>query len=357
MARRNFRQNISRLGKRVQKIAAPIFVLALVEFMVLVVPGAEQTLRHTANDLLQTWIRTPTPPVPLTVVTIDERAENREGFWPWPRDRIAELVDRIAERKPALLIVDLVFAEQGADPGDTTTTLAESLRRIPSVISVEVAGSRSGSTPRSAPGPTLAREDIGTSPVLWIGETARDTLPPWEGEVVAPPAQLGAAARGLGVSVGRLDDDGVMREIPMILRIQDTVRPSIEAEAMRVLNGGEVVAVTTSGSRDWAETTGLLLTDQVVPLTPKGTLRLNYGIGRPYQTVSAADILSADTLDSIEGRIVLLGVDIPLVGRQWIGADRQYHSSIWLHAQAVSTILSGRYLSRPNGWTGWSGSS
>ena len=49
-------------------------------------------------------------PGPL-LVDIDERSLARFGQWPWPRDRIARLLERIGRGDPQSVGVDIVFAE------------------------------------------------------------------------------------------------------------------------------------------------------------------------------------------------------------------------------------------------------
>src|SRR5690606_9464933 len=48
---------------------------------------------------------------PVVVVDIDEESLGRLGGWPWPRDRLAELIRRIDADAPAALALDLVFTE------------------------------------------------------------------------------------------------------------------------------------------------------------------------------------------------------------------------------------------------------
>ena len=47
----------------------------------------------------------------VTVVAIDEKALARHGQWPWPRDRVADLVSRIASGRPAVIGLDVFFPE------------------------------------------------------------------------------------------------------------------------------------------------------------------------------------------------------------------------------------------------------
>ena len=70
------------------------------------------------------------PPAGVAVVAIDEEALDVVGPWPWPRARLAELVDAVRLGGSRGLAVDLLLAEPAADD----EALAASLRRLPSVL-------------------------------------------------------------------------------------------------------------------------------------------------------------------------------------------------------------------------------
>ena len=45
----------------------------------------------------------------VVVVAIDERSLALHGHWPWPRDLVADLVERIASGKPHAIGMDIFF--------------------------------------------------------------------------------------------------------------------------------------------------------------------------------------------------------------------------------------------------------
>src|SRR5689334_20601005 len=50
---------------------------------------------------------------PVTIVDIDEKslADPRLGQWPWPRTRVADIVNTLTRMKAAVIGFDVVFAE------------------------------------------------------------------------------------------------------------------------------------------------------------------------------------------------------------------------------------------------------
>ena len=49
--------------------------------------------------------------LPVKVVDIDEASLREFGQWPWPRDRLATLVDRLTEMGASAIAFDVLFAE------------------------------------------------------------------------------------------------------------------------------------------------------------------------------------------------------------------------------------------------------
>ena len=52
------------------------------------------------------------PPSPAVVIAaIDERSLNAEGRWPWPRSKLAALVDILSQDSARVIGIDIVFSE------------------------------------------------------------------------------------------------------------------------------------------------------------------------------------------------------------------------------------------------------
>ncbi|MEK1891001.1 MAG: CHASE2 domain-containing protein, partial [Phyllobacterium sp.] len=49
--------------------------------------------------------------MPVRVIDIDEASLREYGQWPWPRDRIAKLVERLSDLGASAIAFDVLFAE------------------------------------------------------------------------------------------------------------------------------------------------------------------------------------------------------------------------------------------------------
>src|SRR5512139_2474416 len=81
-----------------------LFVLNLVK------PTLSDFLHYRFYDLLLSANRGESSSVPV-IVDIDERSLKQYGQWPWPRYRIATLLDRLRELGALSIGLDILFAE------------------------------------------------------------------------------------------------------------------------------------------------------------------------------------------------------------------------------------------------------
>jgi adenylate cyclase len=68
----------------------------------------------------------------VVIVSLDERSLARFGRWPWPRSRLAQLVEKIGALGAASVGIDMIFAEPDESPQSLaeqpSTTLAKEPR-------------------------------------------------------------------------------------------------------------------------------------------------------------------------------------------------------------------------------------
>jgi adenylate cyclase len=112
---------LSRHGARIAVTLIPL-LLAVLHAVGVLPMGVLQRLDHMIHDarLRATLPNTLEPRI--VIVDIDEPSLAEIGRWPWPRDRVAQLVDALFdEQQIALLGFDTVFAEP--DPSAALTQL------------------------------------------------------------------------------------------------------------------------------------------------------------------------------------------------------------------------------------------
>ena len=87
--------------------------------------------------------------------------------------------------------------------------------------------------------------------------------------------QLSAAAAGNGALTFVPDNDGVVRKVPLLLRLGNTLVPSLVSEVLRVGQGAQNYMVRTS-SEAGVGLTEVKVGQLTVPTTPAGEVWVHY---------------------------------------------------------------------------------
>jgi adenylate cyclase len=181
-------------------------------------------------------------------------------------------------------------------------------------------------------------------------------LPEYPG-VTAPQAAIAAAARSFGFINASPDEDGVIRKSMLAIQVRGRVLPSIDAMLAAAALGvppERIVPLTSDdgGSTGRAHLAGLAFGSKLeVPTDPRGMLRINYAGGHAaFPHYSVADILEGKTAPgALSGKVVVVGVTAQGTFDQRITPFERHAPGVETRANAVETMLSGRFLRRSAG--------
>ena len=214
-------------------------------------------VRHSVFDAYQYVFPRQVERLPVVIVDIDDASRAALGQWPWPRTRLAQLIEATHRLGAQAVGLDIIMPEadslsphlllterQDVSPivrdelarlPSNDTILAQTLRRTPSVVA------RAGlidSEPVSAP----AR---GQTSVIMLGETPVAHVQAYGSHLTNIP-EIDVAAFGHGYLNDTRDADGVVRTMPLLLAVQGELAPSLALELLRVALGVNWYSVHTS---------------------------------------------------------------------------------------------------------------
>lgn len=337
-----------------RRLVPVLFGLALVVGLVLlraVDPYPVQVVREIAFDTYQRLKPRAPADFPIRVVDIDEAALAELGQWPWPRDRLAALVDRLTELGAAAIAFDVLFPEpdrmsprrlgtgvENVDPAtlpDTDEQFAAAIARAPVIMGFADSGTAKGL-------PDAAKAGIAVS-----GTNPSAAVPQLRGAVLPLPAFIDVAT-GLGsLSINRGDLATTVRRVPLLWSDGKQFFPSLSIESLRVALG--VANVVVLGETDAPFVEGVRIAGYTIPTMPEGDLWLYYRRPDANLYVSAAAVLGDDygnVADRIAGHIILIGTSasglLDIHGTT-LGDNVP---GVSIHAQALEQILSETYLTR-----------
>ena len=85
--------------------------LSLLVFLRVQDGGLTETLRLKSFDYLQSTDAINTSQ-DIVVVEIDERSIEAHGQWPWPREKIADLIWQLRQNGAGMIVLPILFAEE-----------------------------------------------------------------------------------------------------------------------------------------------------------------------------------------------------------------------------------------------------
>jgi adenylate cyclase len=199
--------------------SAVCFVLLLLVALRLYDPSLTQIIRLKSFDYLITR-QEPVESQEIVIVDIGERTLQQWGQWPPRRDVIAKLIQDLREMGAGVIALNVLFPEADRLGGDTA--LADALKNDPATIIAQTP------TTQNRP-PDAVRRGFAA-----IGEDPSNYVFSWRG-AVAPIRELAENASGVGVVATVPEPDGVVRRMPLLVRINGELYPSFPLEIIRVL--------------------------------------------------------------------------------------------------------------------------
>lgn len=302
----------------------------------------------------------------LVVVAIDDASLDRLGQWPWPRYRLALLLDKIGQLGAKSIGLDFIMAEPDRlslntlleaiqkdmgrrveikavpeEIGDNDAMLSSVLAKWPCVLGFKfLFGARGGEAScRLHPVETVQRPNT-----LQAGD--RDSLPHATG-VLCNLAPFSAAVSASGFLNGMPDVDGVIRRLPLLIRYGEAPHPNLALAT--VMNASKSMSgrliLNASGENSFH--TG----DYEIPMDSKGNLAIFFPeTSNRIPQISAGDVLADQiTEEAINNKMVFIGLTASGLSPMYQTPAGAASSAVQVQAQAAETIVSRSHIRRyPN---------
>jgi adenylate cyclase len=295
---------------------------------------------------------------PVTIVDIDEKslADPRLGQWPWPRTRIADMVNNLTRLGAAAIAFDAVFSEADRlNPdiaADTFRGLDEAtrdkLRALPSndQILAETIG-KSRVVLGESGGPDVHADLDINLPVTGFAMLGEDPAPfmyKFRG-LLRNTRVLEEAAAGRGLFTIVPERDGIVRRVPMLMKAQGVTMPSLSFEMLRVVSGSGTILIKT----DKAGILSVGVKGFQIPTDAHGQLWVHYSHRDPSLYVSAVDVLDGKVpADKIKGKLILVGTSSVGLNDIKTTPVSPVMPGVEIHAQVLESALTGAVVSQPN---------
>jgi len=334
--------------RRLILFSALVPVLAVASLAVLR-PEAFDRLDHTVYDAMLRAAGTSPPSDRITIVDIDERSLSTVGQWPWRRDLVATLIERLRAGGAAVVALDMMFAEpdryapsrSDSDPTAPTETdiiLARTLKGGGVILGYAL----TFEADPNRPSPCIL-DPIGIAliePPVDTGGTPFFTAT----DAVCNLPVLAEAARASGFMNAAPDVDGILRRVPLVAKLGGRMYPSLAFAAVSKVTGVRNVTLHVSTVND----SFLAMDDVNVPLDARSSMLLRYrGEKRTFRYVSAADVMNGRTpSEALRDKIVFVGTNA-LGTREVVATPLDtLFGGVEVQATVADNLLQGDFISR-----------
>ncbi|MEO9091496.1 MAG: CHASE2 domain-containing protein, partial [Rhodanobacter sp.] len=257
-------------------------------------------------------------PAPDTVVVdIDDVSLSAVGQWPWPRYRVADLIARIAAEHPSAIAMDIVF------PEPDRTSLADIRQTFKRDFGIDVAfnGVPAGLRDNDGYlGREMARADVIGARYFYFDHVTRTDRPVRPGVgfdgrvdllslgrapgVLSSVDAIASQTRISGFINSSLDDDGVLRRLPLLIEHAGVFHASLAlAATMRSLG------VESGRVESGVDGLSIQIGSHQIPVDRAGYALLRFNGPSPrYESFPAVDVLNGRVgAADLRGKIVFIG--------------------------------------------------
>jgi adenylate cyclase len=291
--------------------------LVLLTYIGLQDPGFKETLRLKSFDYLLANEEV-TPSKDITIITIDEEAIEKYGQWPWPRDVLANLIVDLRQAQTGIIVMPILFSEPDRFGHDEYFCETLGYGTV-----IAQTGTTQKNTSNAVP-----------RGVAKIGNPL-DFLYEWPG-MVGPELFLSQCAAGVGVINTAPEIDGVVRRVPLLMKIGENIYPNMAIETIRVAVGDPSYQVK-------ADNTGVVA--MRVPaydtINTDANARIWLRWNKEFNTISAA---SQDFSEAAGTTVIIALTAEGLSGIVATPQGEKYDYVI--SANSLQTILDGETISR-----------
>ena len=320
-------------------------------------PPPVQELRLRTFDIFQLIDPRHKAARPVTIIDIDDKSLAKFGQWPWSRTRIADMIINLTNNGAVAIGFDVVFSEPDRLNPDLVASqmrylddaTRSRLRELPSNDQILSDAIKRSHVVLGETGlPAVESEIDKTLPftgVATVGEEGAERfLFEWPGLLRNVPV-IEKVAAGRGLFSINTERDGFIRRVPLIMRAQGNIMPSLSLEVLRVVTGTPTLLVRT----DKTGIRAIRLKGVEIPTDKNGQLWVHYARYDPSIYVSAADVLDNTVQPSkIAGKLVLIGTSAAGLNDLKTTPVSSTMPGVEIHAQVIESVLSGAVISQPN---------
>lgn len=310
----------------------------------------------------------------IVIVDIDEKSLQEQGRWPWGRNRLAQLVDKLFDDYGIdVLGFDVVFAEKDESSGlkslediqqnylESDSNFAQLVEQIRPQLDYDQLFAKSLNGRKVVLGYYFRRDNSENGMVGVLPEPAF-VSGSFKGKDIAfiEATGFGGNLPVLQQSVmaaGHFnpdpDEDGISRRIPMVMNLDGNIYEALSVAVARIALGNRKLeagfAEGLGVGKEYAGLEWLQLADKRIPVDAQVSALIPYrGAQGSFPYLSATDVLNGKVArEKLKGRIVLIGTTAPGLMDLRATPVQNVYAGVEIHANMIAGILDQNIKQRP----------
>jgi len=337
------------MSKFLIKNSAAFILALLLSWAYLFIPQTFFSLNNHFRDFLFN-IRGELPKSDrIVIVDIDEASLKEYGQWPWPRSIVSDLITKLSDANAGIIGLDIVFAEPDqtsphsiaskikdytADLDNYDLILAETLASTPTVGGYIFTFEEN------------EQDKTALIPAVFIEKGLHENNSMLQPKgVILNIDLLQEKFYSSGFFNNIPDTGGMIHRVPLVMRYDGIVYPSLVMEMARIYSG--VSKVEIYGNEVGIEK--IQFGDFIIPTDHTGRLIVNFrGAGKHFKYISAADILN-ETFNpqEITGKFIFVGTSALALSDLRSTPFDSTIPGVEVHANTLDNILEGDFIYEP----------
>lgn len=288
----------------------------------------------------------------IVIVDIDERSLNELSQWPWSRDVVARILLNLTNANVAAIGLDMVFAEEDnsspskvfekiglktdIEPINYDDELAKAFKQTPTI---------SGFFFSFKDEHLSFEKEPRVKAIIIEKNKPKDDFLPIANRAILNITKLEKNSFSSGFLNNIPDNDGIIRNVPAVIKYNDILYPSLSIEMIRLLTHQKKIIINYEKNG----ISNINIGDIKIPTDISGFIRVNYTGSTPkYKYLSAVDIYKNEFDKAlVENKIVLFGTSAAGLHDIRSSPFDASYPGVETHANLIDNILNNSFISKP----------
>ncbi len=236
-----------------QRLLIKVFISTVLSFLLtisyLFLPQKVISLDNQLRDFLFMWRGELPKNNNIIIIDIDEKSLAEIGQWPWRRDKVSLLLEKIASHNPGIIGLDIVFAEPDRSsphliaqeyPDINITLLNTDKKLAQSFASLPIVGGYIFSFDKNKQyiNPPIL-------PAIFIANVNNSLFKAHSLTLNIPLLQESLYSSGFFNNIP--DENGMIRSVPLVMEYDKMQFSSLALEMVRIYSGAKQVEIIDTG--------------------------------------------------------------------------------------------------------------